>query len=215
MSVRLDAPDGKEIGAHTFTSTGGFRVYAEHSVPLHDAAGEHLVYLARRGGQNLLIEGGKELPLPAMDSPLELLVSKGGRTMLTAVVAGKVVAFIDGKRAGKEYQGLYFPQFSRDGTSHALVAERGSKNLLVVNGNEGPLFDRVVTPRFTPDGTRVVYRARDHGERFAVVADLHGNTLREHPHYEAVFEVVFSPDGESVGYGVRTGQELWWRVEKL
>ena len=50
MSVRLDAPDGKEIGTHTFTSTGGFRVYAEQTVPLHDAAGEHLVYLVFSGG---------------------------------------------------------------------------------------------------------------------------------------------------------------------
>jgi hypothetical protein len=44
---------------------------------------------------------------------------------------------------------------------------------------------------------------------------LQGRTIREHPHYEAVWDVVFSPDGKSVGYGVKIGQELWWKVEEL
>jgi hypothetical protein len=61
----------------------------------------------------------------------------------------------------------------------------------------------------------VVYRARRRDERFVVQANARGQTIREHPHYQAVFDFVFSPDGRQVGYGVRDGRELWWRVEKL
>ena len=32
---------------------------------------------------------------------------------------------------------------------------------------------------------------------------------------EAFWDVSFSPDGKLVGYGVKTGQELIWKVEKL
>lgn len=32
---------------------------------------------------------------------------------------------------------------------------------------------------------------------------------------EAVWDVSFSPDGKLVGYGVRAGQEFWWKVERI
>ncbi|MBI5831675.1 MAG: right-handed parallel beta-helix repeat-containing protein [Armatimonadetes bacterium] len=50
LSVRLDSPTGPEVGRHTFTSTGGFRVFAEQSVPLKGATGQRLVYLTFSGG---------------------------------------------------------------------------------------------------------------------------------------------------------------------
>jgi hypothetical protein len=60
-----------------------------------------------------------------------------------------------------------------------------------------------------------VFRARSAGKRFLVVANRLGQILREHPPYEAVWEYRFSPDGKYVGYGVKSGQELWWKVEKI
>lgn len=172
-------------------------------------------FLARRGEQQLLVAGGKELPLPFSESPLELVAGKGGRTIFTTVAGNQVVVLVDGKRIDVEMTGVYFPVLSPDGAHHAFVAERRERNLVVVDGKEGPPYDKVVTPRFSADGSRLVYRARQDGQRFAVVADLQGKTLREHPRYQAVFEVQFSPDGKSVGYGVRKGQELWWMVEPL
>jgi len=44
---------------------------------------------------------------------------------------------------------------------------------------------------------------------------LQGRTILEHPHHEAVSDVNFSPDGKLVGYGIKSGQELWWKVEKM
>jgi len=175
-----------------------------------------LAFLALRGEQQFLVVNGRELPLPPSESPIDLVVGRGGRTLFTTIAGSKVVVLVDGKRVGSdEVDGVYYPVLSTDGAHHAFVAERGERSLVVVDGREGPLYDKVVNPRFTPDGKGLVYRARQDGQRFVVVADLQGKTLREHPRYPAVFEVRFSPDGKSVGYGVRKGQELWWMVEPL
>ena len=68
---------------------------------------------------------------------------------------------------------------------------------------------------FSPDGKFIVYRARKAGKRFVVVADTNGKTIRRHPSYEQVFQPVFTDDGKSVAYGVKDGNELWWKVEKM
>lgn len=177
--------------------------------------GTHLAFLAVQGGKKVMVKDGVETGAPPCSSVFDLVVSRAGKTLQTGLVEGKVVAYLDGERIGKAYDGINDPHFSADGSKIVSVAESRGKNFVVVNGVEGPPHDKVVTPRFTPDDSRVVYRARTNGERFAVVADLQGRTVREHPHYEAVWELTFSPNGQSVGYGIRKGQELWWKVEKL
>lgn len=111
-----------------------------------------------------------------------------------------------------EVEGLVY---SADGRCHAYVARSGEGWSLVVNGKAGPIFDRSVTPQFSPDGKRVVYRARQDGKRFVVVADTEGKTVRQHPAYEQVFPVQFTADGKSVAYGVKDGRQLAWKVEPL
>jgi len=86
---------------------------------------------------------------------------------------------------------------------------------VVANGKEGPALDRVVSPVFSPDGKFLLYRARKDGKRFVVVADANGKTLRQYPAYEQVFQPVFTADGKSVAYGVKDGNKLIWKVEKL
>jgi hypothetical protein len=98
---------------------------------------------------------------------------------------------------------------------YAYATSRGEQHYVVVGGKEGPPFDRVVTPSFSPDGRAVVYRARKDGKRFVVVADLDGKTIRQHAAYEQVFPVRFTADGKSVAYGVKDGRRLAWKVEPL
>jgi WD40 repeat protein len=177
--------------------------------------GRHLTFLALRGNKTILVKDGKEIDLPSFDMPLDLVVSKDGRALLTGVVKDRVLAFIDDKLIGEEFREITSPCFSTDGKDYAFAAVVGSDNSVIVNGLQGPPFDRVVTPRFSPDGSLVAYRARKNNERFVVIADNKGRTVREHPHYEAVWDVAFSPDGKFIGYGVKKGNELWWQVEKL
>lgn len=176
--------------------------------------GRHLAFLARRGERHLLVKDGAELGLPRLDSPLELQVGDDGRALLTGITQEGVVVLLDGKQIGKAYEGAYFPLLAPAG-GVTFLAEREGRNVLVVDGEEGPTWDKAVGPAFTPDGSRLVYRARQDGQRFVVVADRRGKTLRELPRAEAVFEFVLAPDGRSVGYGVQVGREFSWRVEPL
>lgn len=107
---------------------------------------------------------------------------------------------------------------SRDGRHHAYVAIKagGEERMrVVVDGNEGPLFDKIVSPVFSPDGRFLVYRARQDGKRFLVVSDLKGSVIRQHRSYDMIFQPVFTEDGKSVAYGAQDGDEIWWKVEKL
>lgn len=179
------------------------------------AGGRHVAFLARRGPQQLLVRDGEERPLPETDTPMQMVVSEAGRVMVSAVKDGQAMALVDGRQVGAPAAEVAFPVSSPDGAALAWVAGDASRSALVVDGVEGPAQDRVVSPRFLPDGSGLVYRARRKGERFLVQADRQGRTVREHPHYLAVYEVAFSPDGRSIGYGVRDGQALWWKVEPV
>jgi len=88
---------------------------------------------------------------------------------------------------------------------------------MVVNGKEGPAFEKVLLPVFSPDGSHVAYRAKKDKQRFVVTMDAEGKKVKQHPPYEAVWEPVFSPDGKFVAYGVGTlpVKELWWKVEPV
>ena len=116
---------------------------------------------------------------------------------------------------GKSYDDAAGVIVSSDGGTSAFIACRGEKCFVVANDSEGPLFDRVVSPKFSPDGKFLVYRVRKDGKRFVVVADSSGKVLQQHPAYEMVFDVSFTADGKSVAYGVKNGQQLLWKVEKL
>ena len=89
----------------------------------------------------------------------------------------------------------------------------GATWFAVLDGKEGPPFDRVVTPVFSPDGRFLAYRARKDGRRFVVVADTRGGGLSVHPAYDQVFPVRFAADGKSIAYGAKDGAKAGWKVE--
>jgi len=156
-----------------------------------------------------------EIPITRFDTSFELNVANGGKVIYGAMIGNKVHCFVDGKQVGKQYESVDAPTFSADGNHSLFAANEGDKYFIVVDGVAGPGFDMVVTPQFSPDGSRIVYRVRDKGKRFVVVSDLQGRTVREHPRYEAVWEVNFAPDGKTFGYGVKSGQQYRWQVEKI
>jgi hypothetical protein len=181
--------------------------------------GDSPAYLAERDGRRYLILGSREEPLPPGDLVGPPVVRPGQDAVGYLLATGGVVTFREAfSTAGKglvaydEADGLVY---RGDGRGAAFAARRGARWFLVVDGKEGPPFDRVVSPAFTPDGRQVVFRARQDGARFVVVADLEGKTVRQYPSYEQVFPVRFTADGRSVAYGVKDGLSLAWKVESL
>lgn len=196
--------------------------------PLHAAVtglafgpdGVSLAYAAERSGRGLVVLDDQEEPLAPGEMLVGPLVVRPDRKGVGALVASGAGVrlrqfFADGapgEAVHEEAEGLVY---SDDGRSHAYAARRGAHWLVVVDGKEGPPFDRVVSPLFSPDGRHLVYRARQSGRRFVVVADRKGRTARQHPAHEQVFPVLFTADGKSTAYGVKDGRQLRWTVEAL
>lgn len=210
LSVRFDRPDRVEEGA----------LYDGVDSLAFGPDGVSLAYLGERSGRTFVVMGDREEPLPLGAMVLGSLVIRPdgkGVGALVAVAAGAVMRefFTRAGDPGKAYAVAEGLVYSDDGRSHAFAASRGASWFVVVDGKEGPEFDRVVTPAFSPGGREVVYRARRDGKRFVVVADLDGKTIREHSAHEQVFPVLFTTDGRSVAYGIKEGRQLIWKAEAL
>jgi Tol biopolymer transport system component len=198
-----------------------------HKGPIYDLIdmltlsddGRLVSYLALRGRKRVIVLGNREEPFPEGQLRELPVVRPDGKAVgVLLITQGRYSlyqAFMEGKERGKTYDEAESLTYSNDG-SYTYAARNGRDWFVVVDGKEGPAFDRVVTPLFGPAGKYLVYRVRKEGRRFVVVADaLTGKILRKHPAYEQVFQPVFTSDGKSVAYGVKDGQELWWKVEKL
>lgn len=181
--------------------------------------GTDLFYIAERQGTKYGVYGKKEVAFPKggaaqyfavnqVDKSVAILMEEGNRFFLYKL-------FSNIGRQGKSYDDAAGVVVSSAGGTSAFIACRTEKCFVVANDSEGPLFDRVVSPKFSPDGKFLVYRVREDGKRFVVVADSSGRVLQQHPAYEMVFDVSFTADGKSVAYGVKDGQQLLWKVEKL
>lgn len=184
--------------------------------------------LIRGEQQRYIVHNGREEMVPAGDEifsdPLVFSDSAGvGAIIGTAFKARLYRAFQKNKRNEPEYG--YISDFiaSKDGRHNAYLSVPVNKAdevykeqwQIVVDGYPGPFFDKIVAPLFSPDGSFIVYRARQSGKRFIVVSDLKGNVISQHRGYDLVFPPVFLNDGKSLGYGVLDGNELWWKVEKI
>lgn len=212
----------KRVVSFDFSLSGAFMEgapYDEVRNIVFGPDGRTLAYLAKNGTDTFLVSAGKEERLPMGDYPWPPVVRPDNKGAAIAI-AGKDGAYLyqafgGGGASPNRYKEIADVAYSPDGKSHAYVAIKNERFLIVVNGKEGPFFDRVITPQFSPDGKFLVYRARQDNKRFVVVADATGKIIREHPRYERVFETIFTLDGGSVAYGVEDGSKILWKVEKL
>lgn len=181
--------------------------------------GSTLAYVAMKGKDSYLVLNGKEEKLPAGDLPWPPVIRPGNQSVGVVIAGDKGAylyqAFSEQGSKSKVYKEIAELAYSSDGKQQVHGAIRDEKFLAVVNGVDGPLFDRVVKPEFSPDGKFVVYRAKKDKSLIVVVADLHGTIISQHPAYERIFDPVFTEDGKSIAYGVKVGNELIWKVEKL
>ncbi len=172
--------------------------------------------------RRFIFYNGRVVRTPAGDELLSdpLVFTEPERVGAIIGTATKARFYTDNTGHTEEQAYGYISEFtaSKDGRHHAYVAIKagGEERMrVVVDGNEGPLFDKVVSPVFSPDGRYLVYRAKQAGKRFLVVSDLKGSVVRQHKDYDMVFQPAFTGEGGSVAYCVLDGNELWMKVEKL
>jgi len=187
--------------------------------------GGAVAYVAQKGGRRMLVLNDKEKPYPDGDL-VGTIVFRPDNKGVAFLMAVKNRCYLHQAfyRDGTEktnYDEVGELAYNRDGSAYAYLARKETKNkkgksiFAVVNGRESTKFDKILTPVFSPDGKWLIYRARLDGKRFVVISDADGRVIRRLPDYEMVFQPVFTPDGKSIGYGVKDGQQLVWKVEKL
>lgn len=188
--------------------------------PSFSLDGAALAYSADHDGKRFMVLDDREEALPDGWILAGEPVVHPDRKKVGAIFSanGQVffyVSFLDSGQKENSYDEADGLVFNNDGSKHAYAARKGNRWFIVVNGVEGAEFDRVISPKFSPNGKYLVYRARKDGKRFVVIANKTGKIIRKHPAYEQIFEVEFTSDGKSVAYGVKDGQNLVWRVETL
>jgi len=117
---------------------------------------------------------------------------------------------------------------SEDGDHLAIVAAKGSRQVMMIDGVEGPVFDEIpllfawsapsgirqagATIVFSPAGGRSAYVARRAGDFIAVVDGKEATTLSTPQTQQASastdpggWTFMFSPDGSRVAYGALDG----------
>ena len=95
---------------------------------------------------------------------------------------------------------------SPDGARAAFVIQRGDKHLVIVDGEEGPPYENIMSaPVFSTDSTRVAYHARKGGASVLVVNGVEG------PPYRNVLSFRFSPTGARIAY-LAYGDGRWHTI---
>jgi hypothetical protein len=228
---RLVAVEGDSGARRVVTLTFGDAVQRVESEAFEEVTGlafdptsAHLMWVGSIGGQAFAVLDGTKEPVPTIDIVARPAFDPARKSFTYAHVRGEEVhlatAFGGTVPPGPAYSSVEELVRSPDGRHLAFAGGRrtegGEEYFVVVDGVEATeRWDRVVSPRFSPDGRFLAYRARKDGQRFLVIADGSGRMIRRLPSFEQVFPPAFTPDGKSVGYAVKDGSKLAWRVEPL
>ena len=89
---------------------------------------------------------------------------------------------------------------SRDGKRLAYIAKRAGRGFIVCDGVEGPHYDSVNSPAFSPDGTKVAYAAGTEEEKHLWVVNADGSGARQLSkgiQYGDAYPA-WSPDGKTI-----------------
>ena len=185
--------------------------------------GKAVAFVGVRDKKRYLVLNGKEELLPdgtAVNAPPTIRPDlKGAGIILSHMDAKVKITAVywspERKLKLKAYEQIQELVYNSEGTAFAYVAKKKDKWFIVVNEVEGPEFDMVVTPKFSPDGSKLIYRARTKEKRLVVVADIAKKEHHRNQEYEMVFPISFTADGKSIVYGVKDADKLLWKVETL
>lgn len=216
INFKLSAPED-------VIKSGLYDEIINFSIGIEDTS---VTFVGKKAGHLYLVLNNKEerLPDPSIRAVYNFPVIRPDQKGVGYILATNELhsqsfsfqqAMYRGNTGKKQYDQIRDLVYNRVNSIPAFVALRGEKCFVVINGKEGTEFDNVVTPKFSPDGSKLVYRARQGDKRFVVVADIATNVHRRHTEYEIAYPTVFTSDGKSVAYGVKNGNQLSWKVEKL
>jgi Tol biopolymer transport system component len=204
--------------------------------------GNKIAYISNKEGKHLLVVAPWESPARGKEyGPYESIrmpiFGPDSTVAYHAVKGGKWLSVV-GDRESLPYDGVGRDDFvwSPDGTRIAYAIRKGGKQsrrgvigakwhmvtALVgrpAEAAEGPAYDMVISPVWSADGSRLVYRTRmgtrEKARRFIVIADTKtGKVIKKGSVNDEIWPPIWSTDGGKVAYGARSGRELWWRVEE-
>jgi roadblock/LC7 domain-containing protein len=216
--------DGKEGPA--FEYIAGIRF----SLP----SAQHIAYAVRRGGKWTEMidekELGPEFDALAPDPSRNPHPSAGPTWMSAPYTPGSVGGLLNGLDAAGMLYTLYSTRLGQNvaPTSteaakamqesswfwqgdtlqrHAYGIRRGKTSLMIIDSKNGPDFEEVGGPAFSPDGKRLAYAAK-HQKQWRVVMDG-----AEGPGFQEVGAPVFSQDGQRVVYAAKS-EKQWAMIER-
>lgn len=113
----------------------------------------------------------------------------------------------------------YAHHLNSRGDRIAYRASRNRRNLVVIQGRDGKATEILdgLDAWFSPDGRHVVYqkRSRSKGSRRSYAKEIVIGDRVYGPHIWTTRRPRFSADNKKVAFGVRIGDELWWKVFDL
>ncbi len=181
--------------------------------PVFSGNGEHFGYSADKGeGDAYFVIDGKLIgPFEKTDDRSLRFGPNGDRLIYFIKTDGKYRLVTDGEQ-GPPFD-IYAngnPVLSPDGAHVAYLAKADDKWRLIVDGEEEVArWDTFAkgNPVFSPDSRHVAYHGVvgewEGGDHFAVIDGVSG------PRFDAVYTIVFSPDGKRVGYKARTREKAY------
>ncbi|MBX3411736.1 MAG: PD40 domain-containing protein [Pirellulales bacterium] len=162
-----------------------------------------LGYLAKKEGKQFVVYNGQEEPVRLEEIVIDdIFLSDDGEhlTYLGEPASFRAAVVHKGKR-GRVYNDILAGSLaiSPDGKHFGYAVKDFRKYFVVLDGQEGKVYDGVTGPVYSPDSKRVGYLAVANGRVFSVVDGREGKA------YDDRGMPVFSPDGKSAAYWAEDG----------
>ena len=163
---------------------------------------KRVAYARRIGDKWSIVIDGQ--PGPAHDQVASVIFSADGESWAYIAwneTTGRSCVVLDGE-SGPEYKAVFSEGLMiTDDKQLSYAAMRGSKFLVVTNGQVGPEYDRIYEVDFSPNGKRTAYSAQKDG-KLLLVADN-----KVEPGHEGFGEFVFSPNSQRLAYLIHKGEK--------
>ena len=115
-----------------------------------------------------------------------------GRNNKPFLIINEEIISVDGD---DNYYGACRPFFDQKSKRFVYcVRTKDGKELIVLDGKRGDLYDNVLNLKFSPDGKYLAYVAKKEGNAFAVLDEKEGRP------YNRVASLNFSPDAKKLAY---------------